>query len=91
MAENGKQQSGGQRQNRQKKSIHWVIEKIRNLPEWDDAGPSTGTNNYNQEQEKNELEPDVQENEELEITSSDTEHSIAVAAINFRRYLGATR
>ena len=60
-----------------KREFHRVIEKIRAKPKRDDTGPSSSTQQ-------------PQEQDEIETMSSDSDQTIAVPAINFKRYLGAT-
>ena len=60
-----------------KREFHRVIEKIRAKPKRDETGTSSSTQ-----------QPQGQD--EIETTSSDSDQTIAVPAINFKRYLGAT-
>ena len=60
-----------------KREFHRVIEKIRAKPKRDDTGTSSNTQQS-------------QEQDEIETMSSDSDQTIAVPAINFKRYLGAT-
>ena len=60
-----------------KREFHRVIEKIRAKPKRDD----TGTSSITQQPQKQ---------DEIETMSSDSDQTIAVPAINFKRYLGAT-
>ena len=60
-----------------KREFHRVIEKIRAKPKRDDTGTSSNTQQ-------------PQKQDEIETMSSDSDQTIAVPAINFKRYLGAT-
>ena len=70
-----------------KKEFHCVIEKIRNLPKRDETGPSSS--NTQQPQIEDE-DVTTHQRDETETMSSDSDQTIAVPAINFKRYLGAT-
>ena len=70
-----------------KGEFYRVIDEIRNLrKKRDEAGPSTSKNTGSVEEE---TMPELQ-SEETEIMSSDSDQTIAVPAINFKRYLGKT-
>ena len=58
-----------------KREFHRVIEKIRAKPKRDDTGTSSNTQQ-------------PQEQDEIETMSSDSDQTIAVQSINFKRYLG---
>ena len=72
-----------------KKEFHRVIEKIRNLPKRDEAGPSS-SNTQQQQPQYEEENINADQRDETETMSSDSDQTIAVPAINFKRYLGAT-
>ena len=59
----------------ERKKFHRVIEKIRAKPKRDETGTSSSTQQ-------------PQEQDEIETMSSDSDQTIAVPAINFKRYLG---
>ena len=64
-----------------------MIDKIRNLQKKrDEAGASTSKNTGSVEEK---TMPELQ-SEETEIVSSNSDQTIAVPAINFKRYLGTT-
>ena len=72
-----------------KRDFHRVIDKIRNLPKPNEAGPSTS--NIKQIQpDKVSFDMETPGFVETESMSSDSDNTIAVPAINFNRYLGAT-
>ena len=76
-----------QEETERKREFHRVIDKIRSLQKKrDEAGPSTSKNTGPVEEE---TIPELQ-SEETEIMSSDSDQTIAVPAINFKRYLGTT-
>ena len=76
-----------QEETERKREFHRVIDKIRNLQKKrDEAGPSTSKNTGSVEEE---TMPELQ-SEETEIVSSDSDKTIAVPAILFKRYLGTT-
>ena len=76
-----------QEETERKREFHRVIDKIRNLQKKrDEAGPSTSKNTGPVEEE---TIPELQ-SEETKIMSSDSDQTIAVPAINFKRYLGTT-
>ena len=71
-----------------KKEFHRVIEKkIRNMPKRDEAGASSSNT---QQPPIGEEELNTHQRDEIETMSSDSDRTIAVPAINFKRYLGAT-
>ena len=70
-----------------KKEFHKVIEKIRNLPKRDEAGT---TNSNTQQPQIEDKDITTHQKDESETLSSDSDQTIAVPAINFKRYLGAT-
>ena len=70
-----------------KKEFHRVIDKIRNLPKRDEAGPSSSNT---QQLPLEDEDITTHQRDEIETMSSDSEQTIAVPAINFKRYLGAT-
>ena len=69
-----------------KREIHRVINKIRNLQKPNETGLGTSR------QQTGETQPDpgTPEFEDAETMSSGSETTIALPAINFKRYLGAT-
>ena len=69
-----------------KKEFHKVIKKIKNLPRRDEACPSSS--NTQQPQIEDE-DINSHQRDETETMSSDSDQTIAVPAINFKRYLGA--
>ena len=69
-----------------KKEFHRVIEKIRNLPKRDEAGPSSSNTQQQQRPQYEEEGTNVDQRDETETMSSDSDQTI-----NFKRYLGATR
>ena len=73
-----------------KKEFHRVIEKIRNLPKRDEADPSSSNTQQQQQPQYEEEDINVDQRDETETMSSDSDQTIAVPAINFKRYLGAT-
>ena len=72
-----------------KREFHSVINKIRNLPKPNEAGRST-SNTEQIQQEKDSFEMETPGFAETETITSDSDNTIAVPAINFKRYLGAT-
>ena len=71
----------------QKNEFHRVIEKIRILPKRDEAGPR---NSKTQQPQIEDEDITTHERDETLTMSSDSDQTIAVPAINFKRYLGAT-
>ena len=69
--------------------FHRVINKIRNLPKPNEAALSTSNTNQIQPEEDS-FEIETQGFAEIETISFDYDNTIAVPAINFKRYLGAT-
>ena len=64
--------------------FHRVINKIRNLPEPKELGQGTSS----QQTETTQLDLEIPEVEDTETMSSGSENTIA--AMNFKRYLGAS-
>ena len=86
LAENGEEQQRNTGRNSPRKEFHRVIEKIRNLPKRDEASPSSS--NLQQPPIEDE-DITTHQGDETETMSSASDQTIAVPAINFKRYLGA--
>ena len=71
-----------------KKGFHRVIEKIRNLPKRDEAGPSNSNTQQPQIEEK--LKYNNTPERRNRDRSSDSDQTIAVPAFNFKRHFGDT-
>ena len=78
---------GTQEEADRKRDFHRVIEKIRNMPKRDKAGTSSINT---QQPPDREQELEIQQRDEIETMSSYSDLTIAVQAINFKKYLGAT-
>ena len=70
-----------------RREFHRVIETIRKMPKKDDAGTSSSNT---QQIPDGDQELEMQQRDEIETMSSDSNQTIAVPALNFKRYLGAT-
>ena len=72
-----------------KRAFHGVLNKLRNPPKPKEAGRST-SNTKQTQPEKDCFEMGTPGFAETETFSSDSDSTIAVPAINFKRYLGTT-
>ena len=82
MVENGKQQQRNTEADR-KREFPRVTEKFRNMPKRDEAG--TSSNNYQQSPEIDQV-LEMQQRDEIETMSSESDQTIAVPALNFKTY-----
>ena len=75
-----------QEKNERKREFHRVIDKIRNLQKPNETGQGTSR----QQTGETQPDPEIPEFDDAETMSSGSENTIAVPAINFKCYLGAT-